>query len=96
MTVETECDRQSLLADFGVCIIAPTGNFTAIFEPKYEAVATGGLDVESRGPALECSTADVGRLNLVKETSIEIDGEMYRVKRHEPDGTGWSVVFLKR
>lgn len=94
MTVETECDRQSMLADFGVCVIASTGTFTAIFDDP--TVMAGDLDVQSRGPALECSTADVVRLGLEKEAAIEIGGEPYRVKRHEPDGTGWSVVLLKR
>lgn len=65
----------------------------AIFDNGYfEVTDTPG--VETRQPFLTCRTSDLSELQ--KDSTVEIGSESYRVRRHEPDGTGMSRVLLKR
>lgn len=78
----------------------PDGDFEAHFENEYfEAQFSEGPSVETRRPVLTARTVDVEALE--KETPLEVlddDGcavAIYRFKRHEPDGTGISLVYLR-
>jgi len=69
------------------------GSFWAIFDR--EAFLSIDGSVESRNPALTAArTSDV--CDLPKDAVLDIGGAEYRIKRHEPDGTGMSLVILKR
>lgn len=80
----------------GVTVTTSQGAFSAIFDNEYVPQTLGALEVESRGPALTCRTSDVERLGLQKDTELTVRGETYRVRKHEPDGTGLSVLLLRR
>lgn len=97
---ESDADRLALIKSLGGQLVRYAGGeFWAIFDREYYEAGFGdGPAVESSQPALTARTSDVK--NLLKDTPLDItvDGqvETYFVKRHQPDGTGMSVVFLKR
>jgi hypothetical protein len=90
--METEYDRlASIKALGGQLVSTDSGSFWAIFDREYlEAV-----DTESRSPVLTARTSDAEWYAARKGTGITIGSTVYRVQRHEPDGTGMSVVFLE-
>lgn len=90
--IESDATRLRIIkAAGGVLIRHDAGEFWAIFDNDYVAVVDGM--VESKGPALTARTSDVQ--DLPKDTVFDVSGSEYRIKRHEPDGTGISVVVLK-
>lgn len=94
--MDTDADRLALLEGLGAVLVqSSSGKFKAVFDRQYIGDAVGGLDVESRSPALTCRTSDVEALQLRKGQSVTVDGDVFRVRRHEPDGTGMSVVVLE-
>lgn len=62
----------------------------AVFRNAYDE-ASG---TESRIPMLTVPTADVERLMARKGAEVDVDGKLYTVQRHEPDGAGMSIVYL--
>lgn len=101
--IETDDDRLDIVIALAritarkVAVRHSAGIFAAIFDRDYyEANFGQGPSVESGQPAFTARTSDVQQ--LVKDTPLQIDGEPdpYYVKRHQPDGTGMSVVLLKR
>lgn len=95
--MESDADRLAEIQALGGQRVFIRGaEFWALFDRQYQSVALGQLEIESRSPALTCRTSDVERLALVKDDPIDGLPEPFRVKAHEPDGTGMSVVVLKR
>lgn len=96
---ESDADRLALIQSLGGQLVRyEGGEFWAIFEKEYYEVAfAGGPAIESAAPAFTAvRTIDVQALG--KDTPLHIDGETdaYLIKKHQPDGTGMSIVFLKR
>lgn len=90
--MESDAERlSSLMALGGESVVCATGSFTAIFDNDYIAVG----EVEERGPGLTVRTSDVTQLLLRKGTVLTIQSAQYRIRRHEPDGTGMSRLILE-
>jgi len=91
--METEADRRaSLEALGGQCYPTAAGPLLAIFDSEFLETA----DSETRVPVLMCTTADVSKLSMTaKGAQVTVAGKAYRVRRHEPDGTGMSVLVLE-
>jgi hypothetical protein len=65
---------------------------SAVFRNGYSDAG----DTETRVPQLTCPTVDVERLQLDRKgASVDVDGKTYRIRRHEPDGTGMSRLILE-
>lgn len=76
----------------GKCYQTPAGDLLAIFDNEF----TESLNTESRVPVLTCTTEDAERvLADRKGTSVDVNGKTYRIRRHEPDGTGMSRIPLE-
>jgi hypothetical protein len=69
------------------------GSFTAIFDRPYAAVQPGDIDLETRQPVLIARTADVAA--LAKGTVLTVQGDAYKLRHQEPDGTGLTRILLK-
>lgn len=97
MYLESDADRLDMIKGLGgVEITGPGGQpFWAVF--KFEFLESlNGPPVEGRQPFLECRSSDVAALGIDKDTDVTVKSEPYRVRRHEPDGEGWSLLLLKR
>lgn len=95
---ESDADRLALIKALGGQLVRhPAGEFWAIFEREYYEAAFGdGPGVGTSQPALTSArTIDVKA--LTRDTPLRIDGESetFFVKKHQPDGTGMSVVLVK-
>ncbi len=90
--METEADRlASIKALGGQLVAAGPEQFWAIFDREF----VEALDTETRVPALTARTSDAERYAKAKGTAITVGSDSYTVRRHEPDGTGMSVIFLE-
>lgn len=91
--MDTEADRRAMLLALGGKLY-PTaaGPLLAIFDSDFlESTGT-----ESRMPVLTCTTEDAGQVTADKKgTPVTINGKTYRIRRHEPDGTGMSRIPLE-
>lgn len=91
--METDADRLAMIKSLGGQLVHhPVGSFWAIFDREFVLLAEGA--VESRQPALTARTVDV--VGLPKDATLTVGSDTFRIKRHEPDGTGMSLVILKR
>ena len=90
----TDEDRLAVVQTFGMEVSTDKGRFWAIFRKPYVGASVADLDVEERTPQITCRTIDYDRFGGPKGAAIQIGVDAYRVLRHEPDGTGMSVVFL--
>ena len=81
-----------LRATAAVRVRHPMGEFEAHFNEPSALTQDGS--VRSRQPFLEARTIDVE--SLPKDTPLEFGDKLYRIKDQEPDGTGSTIVFLKR
>lgn len=88
--MESDADRLSYFSAGGQLVRHASGDFWAIFDREF---ALSG-NVESTQPALVARSIDVA--SLPKEAVLEVGGAVYRVKRHEPDGTGMTMLVLGR
>lgn len=90
--MDSDADRLALIKGLGGQLVRhDAGEFWAVFDREYVLILDG---VESRSTALSAArTSDIDA--LPKDTLLTIDGEDWQIKRHEPDGTGMSVVMLK-
>ncbi len=94
--LDSDADRLEIIKSLGGQLLPVSGGeFWAIFDRDFSEVL-GGPSVETRQPFLECRTSDVLALGLDKEIDISVGNLPYRVRRHEPDGTGMSRLILKR
>ncbi len=91
--IESDADRlASIQALDGQLISYADGSFWAIFDREFLLIDGS---VESRQPTLQARTSDVS--DIQKDTIISVPGEeAFRVKRHEPDGSGMTLLILKR
>jgi hypothetical protein len=91
--LESDADRLAMITSLGGQLIRHQGGeFWALFDRDFVLVVEA---VETRQPALTARTCDVQ--HLPKDTVLNISGEEpYRIKRPEPDGTGMTIIILKR
>lgn len=90
--MDSDADRLALVKALGGQLLrVEAGDFWAIFDREY----LGQLETETRVPALTCRTSDAERYIKPKGAAVPIGNDTYRVRRHEPDGTGMSIVYLE-
>jgi len=98
--IESDATRlRKIKAVGGVLVSHNAGEFWAVFDRESTLIIDG---VEARVPVLEARSCDV--VDLPKETVLDVSdnpklgvpGGQFRIKRHEPGGTGWTIVILKR
>jgi len=95
MSVESADDLLDIVEALGgidaesVTVTYTGGSFSAIFERPFVEVE----GVESRQPVLIARTDDVDA--LAKDTSLTVQSVVYKLRRHEPDGTGITRLILK-
>ncbi len=76
----------------GLTANADLGDVRGIFDHEFLNEA----DTETRVPVFTCATADVISRELRKGSQLVISNETYKVRRHEPDGTGMSRLILEQ
>lgn len=87
-----EDDTQDVLGVLGITATANGGDLNVVYDNQY----ADALGTEQRDPVVRCSSADAERLGLTKKGAIlTVAGTRYRVRRHEPDGTGMSRLILE-
>jgi hypothetical protein len=91
---ETDADRLAMIKSLGGLAVPVRGNnLWGIFD-------NGNVDVlsmvESSGPSFNCRTSDVELLAIAKDDEVDIKGEQFRVKKMDPDGTGMTLIHLKK
>ncbi|MDQ1345051.1 MAG: hypothetical protein QG586_581 [Pseudomonadota bacterium] len=89
--IETERDRLSMLRVLGETVRVGAVDLWAIFDHDY--VLAG--EVEQRVPTLTIRTSDAEAHCKAKGASVTVAGRVYRIRRHEPDGTGMSRLILE-
>jgi len=92
--LETDADRLAMIKSLGGLVVSVRGkDIWCIFD-------NGNVDVlsmvESSGPSMHCRSSDVSSIAITKDDEVEINGEQYRVKKMDPDGTGMIMVHLKK
>lgn len=85
----------SIMALGGQRVQTDAGHFFALYRNDFIEQGTD-ISIESVAPALECRSCDVSRVDLKKDSSLQVNAEPYRVKRFEPGEDGWMIVVLKR
>jgi hypothetical protein len=89
--MESDADRLAMIKSLGGQIVcAPDREFWAVFDREFSVDGA----VESRQPVL--NARDIDLQTLAKDTVVAVDGENFRIKRLEPDGTGMTLAILKR
>jgi hypothetical protein len=93
--LETDADRlETIKALDGQLVTPDSGSkFWAVFDAEYLSVL-GDPPVESTGPALQSRTSDLIARDIRKDSEIQVGQHLYRVHRHEPDGTGMSLLLM--
>ncbi len=93
--------RMVIAAGAGTRVRCDKGEAYCIYDNAYASARSGmGMELADRLPRLSMVTCDVERLGLtVRNTVVEVaqrcrDPERYRIRNHEPDGTGISLVWL--
>jgi hypothetical protein len=90
--METESDRlASIQALGGQLVSAEAGPFWAIFDREYQE----SLDTSTRVPVLTARTSDAEQFIPRKGAAVTVAGKVYRVREHQPDGTGMTLVYLE-
>lgn len=89
--METDADRLAMIQSLGGQLVrTPGGDFWAIFDNDF--LLSG--NIETRAPALTARSIDVESLS--KDSPVEVGSTTYRVKSPQPDGTGMTLLILKR
>lgn len=65
-----------------------------IFDNEFAEVEVGEVAVEGTQPRFMCKTSDV--VALVADEDFTVGGVTYKTIRQEPDGTGISLVILRK
>lgn len=90
--MDSESDRRALLSALGgQDAITDRGLVLGILDNE----SSEALDIEGTVPVFTCQTCDVERYQLRKGALLNYAGMAYRVRRHEPDGTGMSRLILE-
>lgn len=96
--IESDADRLALIQAVGEQF--DTGKPTrmwAIFDEAYLETDLDRFAVANREPMLHVRTSDLSAHELVKQSKVtRSDGSDYFVKDFEPDGTGMTLVRLKK
>ena len=104
MTVESDSDRLTLLADFGqTAKFSPgvtfpdrngsTADITAIFDNNFLEVRGIDSAVASSQPTILTRTIDLA--DVVRNSMIELAADMSKVVGIEPDGSGMTTLLLE-
>lgn len=90
--MQSDADRLAMIKSLGGQLARPKDGqpFWGLFDREF--LLTGA--VETRVTALNARSCDVASLD--KEAPLEVDGEDFKIKRLEPDGTGMTLLILKR
>lgn len=93
--LESDADRLEMIKSLDGQLVTPSvgANFWAVFDAEYVSIL-GDPPVESVSPALQCRTSDVSSRQIIKGTQIIVGVVSYSVHRHQPDGTGMSLLLL--
>lgn len=95
--MDTDADRQVMIESLGgVRVQSNGGEFTAVFDYQYVGDGVGEADVESRSPTLTCRTSDFDAAKVRKGQMLSLPIGSFKVRRHQPDGTGMSTVILEQ
>lgn len=100
MAIETQIERQVLLADFGLGVsYTPVGGVTrtiiGIFDNAYEGIEAGGsVSFAVQQPRFFCATADVP--SATEGALFVIEGVQYLVTVVMADGTGMTEFMLEK
>lgn len=90
---ETDADRLASIKGLGGQLVRHSeGQFWGIFDREFSLSPDGS--VESRQPVITARSSDVK--DLPKDTVLTVDEEDFRIKRPEPDGSGMTLIILKR
>lgn len=91
--LESDADRLESLKALGEHISVDGKILWGIFEQVFgEALSDPG--VSSSDPELTCRSIDV--IEVTKDSVIERQSVQYRVREIEPDGTGMTLLRLRR
>lgn len=94
MAVETDIEREIILADFGVSVTIGAATITAIFEHDHQPVdAGGGVQFSIQQAMIICRSSDVSA--VVEGTTVVIAGQSYKVTDIQPDGQGMTMLVLE-
>lgn len=96
--MESDADRLASIKDLGgLRVRHDSGELWGIFNPSFISLGGGGMEIESRSPALTCRSSDVK--DLPKGTALSIDGEPapFRISRPERDepAPGFTTLILR-
>lgn len=92
--LENDADRLEAIKSLdGQLVRLDDREIWAIFDNEYQG-SLGDNMIESSGPALTCRTSDV--LVIRKGATVGVGELTFKINRHEPDGTGMSVIRLGR
>lgn len=97
--IETDRDRLAVLGDDREEF--DTGRPTrmwALFDEAYLETDLDRFTIANREPVMTCRSSDVAEHELVKQSRVTRvkDGAVYFVKDFEPDGTGMTIVRLRK
>lgn len=84
--------------EFGISVIISVGTIyettiSVIFDNDYYEVDTGQVNISSSQPACMCETSDI--VNVIYGHTVTIDGNNYKVRDIQPDGTGITLLILE-
>lgn len=91
MAVETEADRDAMLADFGIDVTSGQNTFKAIFDHEYVEL----LGIDGEVPTLLCKASVVGTLGIIKGSDLTVEGVNYKMRTPKPDGTGFTLLVIE-
>ena len=81
-------------SDFASVVVLPNRNIiSGIFDNAHQSFGSD-FDTSTTEPAITCTTSEVS--DLFRNDKVIVDCVDYLVRDKEPDGTGLTVVVLKR
>lgn len=93
--VETDLERDVMLADFGVSTVINGVSIIGIYDNEYvETDLDGNVGVSSSTPVLQIKSTDAA--SVVVGHIVVIGVETYIVRVIMPDGTGMTTLVLER
>lgn len=104
MSVETDTERTTMIADFGVSVTwSPgdtypyrndsTADIKGVFDNEFFELVGQDTRARSSQPMIVCKTSDVSA--AAHNSMIEIATDKYKVVGVEPDGTGITLLLLE-
>jgi hypothetical protein len=106
MPIESDHDRAQFLDpdEFGLEAVyslaggGPSATINGIFDVPHAAIDGGEIAISDRRPTFLCRITDLpaGASGGGAGDSLTVDGVIYQVVDHEPDGTGMTRLVLGR